>query len=136
MASAIPRQTELITAYRKLYRAALSAVRYSKPSRYIVRDELRYAFRKNPVTEFDQVKINNTLKFLEASAEFAGMESAILKRLTTVIYWRRFDSQRRENTDLARRTEGAKRLRNTAFEHYEMTIAMLNAQMQMCLPSR
>ena len=79
----------IIQAYRNLYKASLYACRYSTPSRYILRNQLRTAFRKGSVADFNPDRITNTLEFLDGAGREAGMESRILKNLTEVEYWRR-----------------------------------------------
>ncbi len=71
----------VVQAYRALYKSCLYAVRYSKPSRIIVRNRLRNAFRKSPASDFDPGKITNTLEFLEGAGRGIGMEHRIFKNL-------------------------------------------------------
>ena len=91
-------KTQVITAYRHLFKTALRAVQYSQPARFVVRDRLRDAFR-NPSSPFssskaqsaaeegfDAVKIARTLEFLDGAARVKGLEHRILKNLMHV-WW-------------------------------------------------
>ncbi|KAL6885190.1 hypothetical protein HDV57DRAFT_516145 [Trichoderma longibrachiatum] len=75
-------------AYRRLYRSLLQAVRYSAPARYVVRDQLRAAFReRGPAKEeqkLDVEGVKRTVWFLEAAAKERGLEHKILKNLVRV----------------------------------------------------
>ena len=83
-----PSRPAILQAYRSLYKSCLYAVRYSHPSRNILRNQLRIAFRKSPAASFDSSRIKNTLEFLDGAGREAGLESKILKGLTEVQYWR------------------------------------------------
>ncbi|EFY90411.1 hypothetical protein MAC_03657 [Metarhizium acridum CQMa 102] len=74
--------TEVVHAYRHLYRCLLRAVQYSSPARYIARDQLRAAFRETPALDAEGVK--RTIWFLEAAGKERGLEHAILKNLLRV----------------------------------------------------
>jgi len=87
MPTASPR--EIIHAYRHLYRGLLRAVRFSKPSRYTARDQLRDAFRKEDPSTFNKVKIENTLEFLKLAGQEAGLEHRLLKNLLRINWERR-----------------------------------------------
>ena len=81
--------TQIVLAYRTLYRSALHAVQYSKPARYIVRDILGTAFRNSHPSEFNANEIRNTILFLENAARFKGLEHRVLKNLMHVRWWQR-----------------------------------------------
>lgn len=89
-----PSQKAILQAYRALYKSCLYAVRYSHPSRNILRDQLRTAFRKSTAASFDSDRIKNTLEFLDGAGREAGIESKILKGLTEVEYWRQQETRR------------------------------------------
>ena len=72
---------ELVLAYRHLYRGVLHAVQYAKPQRYVARDQLRKAFRKESPSNFDQKKIDRTIEFFRVAAKETGLEHKILKNL-------------------------------------------------------
>lgn len=78
---------EVVHAYRHLYRGLLHAVQFSIKGRYIVRDQLRKAFRAREAT-FDGEGIQRTLFFLEAAAKERGLEHKILKNLVRAAHWR------------------------------------------------
>jgi hypothetical protein len=81
--------TEVLHAYRHLYRHGLRAVQFSKPARYTLRDRLRLAFRKGTPAELNKQRINNTLEFLQYATAENGLEHKILKNLLFV--WRNQD---------------------------------------------
>lgn len=72
---------EIVLAYRHLFQHLLRAVQYSKPARYIVRDQLRNAFRSKT---YNASTISNTLTFLDNAARSTGLEHKILKNLVHV----------------------------------------------------
>jgi hypothetical protein len=68
-------------AYRHLYRSLLHAVQFSKPARYVVRDQMRDAFRSSQPQDLNQLRIARTLEFLDGAARERGIEHKILKSL-------------------------------------------------------
>jgi hypothetical protein len=80
-------QRAMVHAYRHLYRQGLKAIQYSTPGRHMLLKSLRKSYRSTPSEEFDPVKINNTLRFLERATAVAGMEHKILKNLLLARYW-------------------------------------------------
>lgn len=143
--------TEVVHTYRHLYRALLRAVQYSKPNRYVARDQLRDAFRKEKPDTCDQTKVSRTLQFLENAARETGLEHRLVKTLLHTRYWETREehflwvstsrckergSARRPLT-LSRmskvRTPIQMEVRRTARIHYNMTLAMLNDSMGLCL---
>ncbi|KAH0490458.1 hypothetical protein TgHK011_001926 [Trichoderma gracile] len=123
-------------AYRRLYRSLLQAVRYSAPARYVVRDQLRAAFREQQrgAAELDAEGVKRTVWFLEAAARERGLEHRILKNLVKVRLasgwgwrsWRRALNESKQRPDV-------KRLQQEGMRHYDMTVAMLNKSMGLCL---
>jgi hypothetical protein len=85
-----PSKSQLLAAYRALYRESLRAVQYSAPSRFILRDKLRNSFRKEPLHNFDQSRIDRTLEFMRGAALENGIEHKILRNLLHVGYWETF----------------------------------------------
>lgn len=83
-----PSQQAILQAYRALYKSCLYACRYSHPSRNILRNQLRTAFRKSSAAEYDSERIKNTLEFMNGAGRAVGIESKILKGMTEVEYWR------------------------------------------------
>lgn len=89
-----PTPTTLLHAYRHLLRAALRAVQFSKPARYVVRDQIREGFEQPPRTTtttatYDPERVRRTVWFLKAAAQEAGLESRILKSLVRVAWERK-----------------------------------------------
>ena len=76
--------SEIVLAYRHLYRHGLRAVQFSKPARYTLRDRLRTAFRKGNPRDFDQRRIDNTIEFLRGATRETGLEHRIVKNLIFV----------------------------------------------------
>lgn len=91
MSAANPPVLSIAQAYRHLYRGLLHAVQYSAPARYVVRDQIREAFRKGEPATFDQAKVSRTLVFLQGAARERGLEHRVLKNLVHTAYWRRED---------------------------------------------
>ena len=87
--------TEILRAYRHLYRTALRAVRHSSPAKYQIRDTMRSAFRNGSVETLNRQKVENTLQFLRRAESHAGMEHKILQNLLHVRYWQ--NQGRRDN---------------------------------------
>ncbi|KAI2779150.1 DUF1763-domain-containing protein [Daldinia loculata] len=129
---------KVIHAYRHLYRGLLHAVQFSKPARYVARDQLRTAFREERA-KFDPRNTARTLRFLEAAARTRGLEHNILKNLLVVAYYRYYASRMPwkmvEHSIHAprKRTEFEIFIQKTAYKHYDMTVAMLNKSMGLCL---
>ena len=64
-------------------------MRFSTPSRFVVRDQLRAAFRGDrDGRSFDGERIRRTVWFLKAAGAEAGLESRILKNLVRVAWER------------------------------------------------
>ncbi|KAI1820940.1 hypothetical protein F4861DRAFT_520929 [Xylaria intraflava] len=78
---------EVIHAYRHLYRGLLHAVQFSKPSRFIARDQLRRAFREKGA-KYDRRGILRTIRFLDAAARERGLEHRVLKNLLLIAFQR------------------------------------------------
>ncbi|PMD45042.1 DUF1763-domain-containing protein [Hyaloscypha variabilis F] len=125
-----PSPQEVTHAYRHLYRGLLRAVQFSKPARYVARDQLRRAFRTEHPSSFNQEKIDRTVEFLGFAAKEAGLEHRIVRNLLHTAYWEQkkyiFVKYRRPTT-IQRQIQGTAKL------HYQMTLAMLNDSMGLCL---
>lgn len=78
---------DILRSYRHLYRQGLHAVQFSTPSRYALRDELRYAFRHGSAAEFDAKKVENTIVFLTYATKTKGPAHALLKSLLHTWWW-------------------------------------------------
>ncbi|KAJ4316859.1 hypothetical protein N0V84_007651 [Fusarium piperis] len=120
---------DTIHAYRRLYRCLLKAVQHTIPARFVVRDQLRSAFRE-PGAKYDAKGIQRTIWFLEAAAKEKGMEHRILKNLIKVQLRRGYHSSwqamRGERSPMGI-------VKMTAYQHYDMTVAMLNKTMGLLL---
>ncbi|KAK0705280.1 hypothetical protein B0H67DRAFT_377761 [Lasiosphaeris hirsuta] len=134
---------EIVAAYRHLYRHSLRAVQFSKPSRFVIRDQLRAAFRdpKASAATFDRERVRRTIWFLKAATQEAGLESRILKNLVRV-RWQREREQRyrtwkvllqKEKQMTAKSPKLPHPINGTEYTHYDNTIAMLNDTMGLCL---
>ncbi|OAA68791.1 mitochondrial carrier protein [Niveomyces insectorum RCEF 264] len=152
---------ELVQAFRRLYRSALRAVQYSKPARYVVRDQLRAAFRgqHSPLTAspkhrpaggggggdphtgraavFDPEAVRRTVWFLNAAAASRGLEHRIVRNLVLTAYWRRRRAALLQPTwsnVVARKKEKpVDEIEERAYDHYDLTIQRLNETMGLCL---
>lgn len=104
-----PTKLEIVHTYRRLYRGLVQAVSYAQPARFVVRDQLRAAFREKqqppprassssdadadadgaaaaqaPQIQWNREHIKRTIWFCEAAAKERGMEHRILKNLVKV----------------------------------------------------
>ncbi|KAK2032201.1 DUF1763-domain-containing protein [Colletotrichum zoysiae] len=125
---------EKIRAYRHIYRELLRAVQFASPYRYVVRDQLRAAFREKEAS-WDKEEYKRTLWFLQAAAREAGLEHKILKNLIRVAHERKQAASWRASYRKAEDMKGkklyheGKQITSTAFDHYNLTVAMLNKTM-------
>ncbi|KIV88487.1 hypothetical protein PV10_08169 [Exophiala mesophila] len=122
---------DIIHAYRNLHKATLKAICYSKPASHTARSILNDTFKKRPQDDFDAIRIQNTLKFLQAAADYAGYEHKILKNLLYVKWWQSRESKRTitssSNSDFARH------IREQSTLQYSATLTMLNESLGTCL---
>ncbi len=75
---------QIIWAYRQLYRHFLQAVQYSTPARYVIRDQIRIAFRRGDRAQYDPMAVQRTLEFLRNAARYNGIEHHVLKNILHV----------------------------------------------------
>lgn len=129
---------EIVKSYRDLYRHSLRAVQFSSPSRYTVRSQLRLSFRRNTAAAFNPCKIANTLQFLEYAAKERGFEHRLLKSLLHVWWWQEQTSRQKRDVKNFPPTQAKARneIVSSAFNHFTVTLALLNDSMGMCLPER
>ncbi|KAI0878485.1 DUF1763-domain-containing protein [Hypoxylon argillaceum] len=129
---------KVIHAYRHLYRGLLHAVQFSKPARYTALTQLRRAFREKGA-KYDARGIPRTIRFLAAAARERGLEHRVLKNLIMIAWhreddaqknWRSFQIEQRQNLT---KKELEEHVQATVYKHYDMTIAMLNKSMGLCL---
>ncbi|EPQ61475.1 BgtA-20996 [Blumeria graminis f. sp. tritici] len=121
----------LTHAYRHLYRAVLRAVKYSKPARYLARDELRNAFRYEKSSNFDALKIERTIKFLDLAASYRGIEHFLVKNVLHTKFWAKKNAQHKPISKIKDGTKKQQFLNSTI--HYDRTLDMLNKTLNICL---
>lgn len=128
---------KVLHAYRHLYRGLLHAVQFSKPARYTARNQLRRAFLENGA-KYDPRGIARTIRFLEAATRERGLEHLVLKNLLTIA-WHRYECPptwryvAQMDRSKRKRSELEECLQATTYRNYDMTIAMLNKSMGLCL---
>ncbi|KIW38176.1 uncharacterized protein PV06_10125 [Exophiala oligosperma] len=124
-------RTDILHAYRHLYRSGLRAVHYSYPARWEIRDILRDCFRSQPEAAFNARRISNTLGFLEKARVYNGTEHKILKNLLHVKFWKNKGLNhylmKQSNADYAIAT------RRNVWRQYQATLTMLNESLDICL---
>ena len=81
-----PSPSEVLLAYRHLYKHLLRAVQYSKPARFVARDRMRRCFQKSTKDDYDPTRVARTLEFLDTAAKSRGLEHKIVKNLMHV-WW-------------------------------------------------
>lgn len=87
--------TDIVHAYRRLLRAGLRAVQFSKPSRMTLTEALREGFRDTRGGRtLEPERVRRTVWFLNAAAQHRGIEHRILKTLCRV-RWERAREERR-----------------------------------------
>ncbi|KAH0431732.1 hypothetical protein CcaCcLH18_06907 [Colletotrichum camelliae] len=124
--------------YRILYRNALRAVQFSVPARYVVRDQLRAAFREENA-KLDHRVCQRTNWFLQNAAQDRGLEHKILKNLTFIAYERYKKKLWKVNylKDNDRKHKPLVKAENeftpTFYHHFDITLAMLNKSMGLAL---
>ncbi|OHF00376.1 hypothetical protein CORC01_04357 [Colletotrichum orchidophilum] len=124
----------IVHAYRHLYRELLRAVQFATPYRFIVRDQLRAAFREKGAV-WDPEVSKRTLWFIHAARKETGLEHKVLKNLIRVAHERqKLDPWKvsfRKDQDAQNKEviQEAKNMKSTVFNHYDMTVTMLNKSM-------
>ncbi|KAI3327971.1 DUF1763-domain-containing protein [Xylariaceae sp. AK1471] len=119
---------KIIHAYRHLYRGLLHGVQFSKPARYTARNQLRRAFRDKGA-KYDPRGIARTIRFLDAATRERGLEHRVLKNLLIMAWYRYEDGHNWRHVQ----TELEEHVQTTAYNHYDITVAMLNKSMGLCL---
>ncbi|KAM0335249.1 hypothetical protein ACHAQA_000293 [Verticillium albo-atrum] len=129
-------QQEVLHAYRHLYRGLLQAVQFSAKGRYTARDQLRTAFRDKNAT-FDAESIKRTIWFVNSAALERGLEHRILKNLIRTaharskpVYWR---TVIKSGSSTRKTQQVTDNVIANGTKHYDMTVAMLNKTMGLCL---
>ncbi|WYZ37482.1 hypothetical protein EsH8_II_000988 [Colletotrichum jinshuiense] len=125
---------QITRAYRHLYRELLRAVQFEAPYRYVVRDQLRTAFREKGGS-IDSEEYKRTKWFLQAASRESGVEHKILKNLVRVAHerhklqpWRHAYRKAEEIKDKTL-IQQANEMNATAYDHFDMTVTMLNKTM-------
>ncbi|KAL0940765.1 mitochondrial carrier protein [Colletotrichum truncatum] len=127
-------KADILLWYRCLYRSALRAVQFSVPARYIVRDQLRAAFRSESEV-LDKHVAQRTNWFLQSAAKERGLEHKILKNLVQAAKQRNqkksWKTDYRKGIELQGKplAQATKDFDATAHHHFDMTLAMLNKSM-------
>lgn len=78
--------------YRRLWRAAHYAVQNRNPSKHIIREKLRHAFRTETQLP-STVELDNTEQFLLTAGRRRGLENNVVKSLC-MIHWYRARGKR------------------------------------------
>ena len=127
-------RAQVVQAYRSLYKHGLIAINYKAGARNIIRDRLRKAFRKGHISDFDPVRIRNTIQFLRGAAYNHTLEHKVLQSL--IHTWRMQSYPRSEAEQLALHPKTPieeLEIRRTAYDQFNHLIRMLNESMGMCL---
>lgn len=124
---------EIRQAYRSLYKAALLAVQYARPARYMVRSSIRKAFRNSPASDFDRERIANTLRFFNNASKHRGIEHKITKTILHVRYWQWISQREYWNVGGRGPMLWSSAAVQQGYKNIERTIEMLNQTMGMCL---
>lgn len=123
----------LQSAYRKLLRVSLQAVRFSTPARYQIRNILRDAFRNPTSSAFNPRRVENTIAFLEQAREHNGYEHKILRNILHVRYWRENPKKDRIPQTMKQNNEVGVDLRRNVPGQFDATLALFNQSMDLCL---
>ncbi|KAL2213768.1 DUF1763-domain-containing protein [Sarocladium strictum] len=136
---------DIVHAYRRILRATYQAVQYSSPARFIVRDQVRAAFRESPESAsssstatanapaFDPQVAKRTAWFLEAAARERGVEHRVVKNLVKIRYHKNKATEKWKmvlHSDMNKRT---KLYQQGAYDHFDMTVAMMNKSLGIAL---
>ncbi|KAK0389782.1 hypothetical protein NLU13_3355 [Sarocladium strictum] len=169
---------DIIHAYRRLLRGGLQAVQFSSPARFVVRDQLRAAFRETPAPPtsppppssiisaqaqaqaqggfppssvspstgaaassssiskaagFDAGVAKRTAWFLEAAARDRGVEHRVVKNLIKVRLARQRATKKWKVALAEGRNRKLNEQRKGVYEHFDMTVAMLNKSLGIAL---
>ena len=134
-----PNNAAVIHAYRQLYRTGLQAIDYSSPGRYTLRDRLRRAFRKSHPTDFDALRVRNTVQFLRNAAVRQTLERKVLRSLLHTWWWQDLKTATPASQKRIRSREGTpaaleeQMIRDQAFDQFNHLVRMLNESMGVCI---
>jgi len=121
------------SAYRRLLRISLQAVRFSTPARYQVQSILRDSFRNSPAAAFIPRRIENTIGFLEQAREHNGLEHKILRNILHVRYWRDNSEKQKPAGSMKANTDVGVDLRQNVGGQFDATLTVFNESMDLCL---
>jgi len=77
------------SVYRRLYRAGQAAVRHRAPKKYLMRQQIRLAFR-NGTTMPTSLEIDNTVAFLRTAGHRRGIENNIVSTMMNMAWNRNY----------------------------------------------
>jgi hypothetical protein len=77
------------SVYRRLYRAGQAAVRHRSPQKYMMRQQLHYAFRTG-TTMPTPTEIANTEAFLRTAGRRRGIENNIVSGMMNMAWSRKY----------------------------------------------
>ncbi|KAG6002655.1 hypothetical protein E4U21_002915 [Claviceps maximensis] len=154
--------TDVLHAYRHLYRNLLRAVQYAAPARYIARDQLRRAFRQAPpavaaASSSSSSSSSPSFSLFPSSPtavvaapapslntegikrtiwflEAAAKERGLEHKILKNLL--RVQGQRTFEQEVQWKrvlTKSKKREEDAAYRHYDRTVRMLNESMGLCL---
>ena len=83
-------------AYRSLFRTGLRAIQFSSPARYALKSTMRRSFREGSVSDFDSVRIQNTIVFLENATKTRGIEHKVLRNILFYRWWEHDEQAKRK----------------------------------------
>lgn len=122
--------SEVVQAYRTLFKLSNRAVLNSRRARYHIRNIIRNAFRSEPRSSFCPRRIENTAHFLERARKYRGLEHKIITNLLNIRWWR---SKQHHGKLVRAQTNLAADVRKTTWAQYDATVAMLNESQDLCL---
>ena len=126
-------KASVTSAYRRLLRTALQAVRFSTPARYQVNGILRDSFRNAPPAAFVPRRIEKTIGFLEQAREHAGLEHKILRNIIHVRWWRDNRDRNKPTGAMKENTDVGVDLRQNVGGQFDATLTVFNETMDLCL---
>ncbi|RPA71632.1 DUF1763-domain-containing protein [Ascobolus immersus RN42] len=124
---AAPTSALIHKSYRRLLRAALEAVQYSKPARYTIVDKVRRGFRKEGAV-FNLRKVAGTEVFLRKAADERGWEHRIVRNLCMCDYWKVRGVRRQIRGQAKMRAMGM-----DPYLEYNRAIGLLNETLKLSL---
>lgn len=126
---------QVVSAYRRLLRTSLHAVRFASPAKHLIRHILRDSFRDSPAAAFNSRRIEKTIKFLEQAGEHNGFQHKILKNILHVRWWRDHKKEMKLPESLKPNTDVAMDIRQNVISgaQFDATLTLFNESMDLCL---